>query len=234
MKFLYGIYRIFLYVSYFIGTIFVTVIVLILSVIFGKPTANVVPRLYAKLLCVLIPLRYKVEGRENIQKKQSYVIVLNHRSLMDIVIIYAALNLDVRWVMKKELTKVPFFGHTALILGNIPIDRNNTKKAVESINNAKETIVNGTCVAFFPEGTRVNDMVLGPFKKGAFHFALDVGLPILPVTITGSDSIMPKNSHKFVPGKVIVKILPQLSLLLLPKNQLMNFQIKLMRLWKIL
>ncbi len=208
MKFLYGIYRNLLYVFFFLGIVIALPFLLIIAFMFGQNAANKFPCFYAKLLCLLIPMRIEISGKENIDKNQSYVVVMNHRSFMDIVAVYASLDMDIRWVMKKELTKVPFFGYSAVLLGNIPIDRKNTMSALKSINKAREIAKNGTSVAFFPEGTRYNNRVMGPFKKGAFHFALDVGLPVLPVAIIGTDTIMPVHTSKFFPGKIKLYIHP--------------------------
>lgn len=208
MDFLYGIYRNFIYIFYVVGLLVITPLIYFVGIFFGQRAANNIPRYYAKLLCFFIPIRISVEGRELIEKEQSYVVVMNHRSLMDIVAIYAAMEMDIRWIMKKELTKIPLFGYAAILLGNIPIDRKNTVSAMKSISKAKEMVVDGTSVAFFPEGTRYNDRILGSFKKGAFHFALDVNLPVLPVAITGTDKIMPVKTHRFKPGKVKIVIHP--------------------------
>ncbi|MFW5808286.1 MAG: lysophospholipid acyltransferase family protein, partial [Spirochaetota bacterium] len=223
MEFIYNVYRLFLYFAFFVGSVILTPVVLVISLVFGKRVANVYPHLYAKLLCLLIPIRVALEGAENIDNKKSYVVVLNHRSYMDIVVIYAALGMDIRWVMKKELTRIPFFGQSSVILGNIPIDRRNTRKAMESINRARKLIRKGTSVAFFPEGTRVNDTVLGRFKKGAFHFALDVGLPVLPVAIIGTDRIMPRGTYKFWPGRVKIIVHPPLDTARFSKKHINQF-----------
>jgi len=144
----------------------------------------------------------QVVGRENIDKEKSYVIIANHQSNYDIFALYGWLRVDFKWVMKQELRKVPFLGICCEKLGHIYIDRSNTKAALESIAAARKKIVNGTSVLFFPEGTRSKNRKLGRFKKGAFKMAVDVGLPILPVTITGTADILPPKTTNLVPGKV--------------------------------
>jgi len=147
-----------------------------------------------------------VVGVENIQPGTSYVITSNHQSLYDIYVLYGWLGVDFKWVMKKELESVPVLGFACKVLGHIYIDRSDTKSAVETIQAAKSKIVNGTSVLFFPEGTRSADGKIRPFKKGAFKMAMDIGIPILPVTINGTRNILPKGSLDLVPGAVTMII----------------------------
>jgi len=108
--------------------------------------------------------------------------------------------------MKKELEQVPILGLACKVLGHIYIDRSYSKSAIETINAAKGKIVNGTSVLFFPEGTRSDDGKMRQFKKGAFKMALDLGIPILPVTINGTQNILPKNSLDLMPGGATMTI----------------------------
>ena len=114
--------------------------------------------------------------------------------------------MDFKWVMKKELEQVPVLGLACKVLGHIYIDRSDTKSAVETINAARTKIVNGTCVLFFPEGTRSGDGKIRPFKKGAFKMAMDLGIPVLPVTINGTRNILPKGSLDLTPGGATLTI----------------------------
>ncbi|MBN2436278.1 MAG: 1-acyl-sn-glycerol-3-phosphate acyltransferase [Spirochaetes bacterium] len=201
MKFLYSLYRIIIYPILLLMTALISICVIIVSV-FSEKAAYVLPIAHSRLLTFFIPIRLKIFGKKNLEKGQSYVFVINHNSALDIGAVYAGLKRDIRWVMKKELTDVPVFGTACRKLGNIPIDRKNPNKAVESINVAKQKIRDGVCLAFFPEGTRRDDVLLGPFKKGAFHFAIDIGIPVVPITLVGMEKIMPKTSRLFYPGKV--------------------------------
>ena len=89
--------------------------------------------------------------------KQSYVIVSNHQSQYDILLMYGWLGTDFRWVMKKELRRVPVLGLACEKLGHIYVDRSDSAAAVASLNAARKKLVNGTSVVFFPEGTRSRD-----------------------------------------------------------------------------
>ena len=96
---------------------------------------------WAKLNAWATPMFVKVSGRENINPKQSYVIVCNHQSHYDIFVLYGWLGIDFKWVMKKELRKVPVLGEVCDAMGHIYIDRADSSSAIEEINRAKERIV---------------------------------------------------------------------------------------------
>jgi len=158
--------------------------------------------IWSRLNAFLTPMFVKVSGKENIDPKQSYVIVSNHQSVYDIFLIYGWLGIDIKWIMKKELRKVPGVGFGSEKVGHIFIDRSNSIKALESINEAKKKLMNGTSVVIFPEGTRSKTGELGPFKRGAFKIAYDVNLPILPITVINTKNILPTNSINILPGRV--------------------------------
>ncbi len=157
--------------------------------------------MWSRICSALIPMTVNVKGRENIVPKQSYVIISNHQSHYDIFVIAGWLRMDTKWVMKKELRKVPFIGWASEKLGFIILDRSNKQKAIESLNAAKDKIVNGTSVMFFPEGTRSKDGQIAQFKKGAFKMAIELGLPILPITINGTRKVLPSGSFNLMPGR---------------------------------
>ena len=114
--------------------------------------------------------------------------------------LYGWLGVDFKWVMKQELRKVLGIGVACERLGHIFIDRSNHAAAVATLEAAKTKIVDGTSVIFFPEGTRSLDGRLMRFKRGAFRMALDLGLPILPLTVTGTRDVLPANTSDLMPG----------------------------------
>ncbi len=157
---------------------------------------------WSRLNGYMAPIFVKVVGKEHIDKNQSYVIVPNHQSHFDIFVLYGWLGIDFKWVLKQELRKIPGLGIGSEKVGHIFIDRSDSEKAIASINAAKKKITGGTSVVFFPEGTRSRSGRLGEFKKGAFKFALDIGVPLLPVTIINSRRILPPDSINLLPGRV--------------------------------
>ena len=173
---------------------------IIVALLFSKRAGSFCGVIWARINSFFTPMTVNVVGAENIEPGTSYVITSNHQSHYDIFVLYGWLGVDFKWVMKKELEKVPVLGLACKVLGHIYIDRSHTKSAVETINAAKTKIVNGTSVIFFPEGTRSGDGKIQPFKKGAFKFAIDLGIPILPVTINGTRKVLPKGSLDLMPG----------------------------------
>ncbi len=156
---------------------------------------------WSRLNAWLTPMSVNVTGRENIDPQQSYVVVANHQSLYDVFVLYGFLGIDFKWVMKQDLRRVPGLGIGCEKLGHVFVDRSNRRAALASVKAAESKICNGTSVVFFPEGTRSRDGALRPFMKGAFRFALDLNLPILPVTIVGTREILPSDSLDLLPGK---------------------------------
>jgi 1-acyl-sn-glycerol-3-phosphate acyltransferase len=157
--------------------------------------------IWSKINAFLTPMLVKVSGKEHIGKEKSYVIISNHQSLYDIFLIYGWLGIDIKWVMKKELAKIPGIGFGSRMVGHIFLDRSNSRVALESLNDAKRKLVKGTSVVIFPEGTRSETGQPGPFKKGAFRLALDLKLPLLPITIIGTKDILPTGTIDVKPGK---------------------------------
>jgi 1-acyl-sn-glycerol-3-phosphate acyltransferase len=121
-----------------------------------------------------------------------YIYMSNHQSNFDIPVLYSALPVQFRWLAKAELFKIPLFGQSMRGAGYISIDRSNRQSAFRSLADAAEAIRNGTSVMIFPEGTRSIDGMLLPYKKGGFVMAVDAGVPIIPVVISGTHAIMPK------------------------------------------
>lgn len=184
---------------------------MVFTILVNSRTGSYCGVIWARINSFFTPMTVTIVGAENLDPKKSYVITANHQSLYDIYVLYGWLGVDFKWVMKKELEKVPILGPACKMLGHIFIDRSDSKKAVESINAAKAKIVNGTSVVFFPEGSRSSDGIMKPFKKGAFKMALDLGLPVLPVTINGTRKVLPKGGINLRPGGVTMTIHQQIS-----------------------
>lgn len=156
---------------------------------------------WARVTGYLTPMMVKVKGRDNIQQQQSYVIIANHQSGYDIFLLYGWLGIDFKWIMKKELRKAPGIGYASHKVGHIFLDRSSPRAAMESIEEAKRKLVNGTSLVVFPEGTRSGSNKMGKFKKGAFKIAFELGLPILPVSIVDTYRVYNKGLNLF-PGSV--------------------------------
>lgn len=177
----------------------------------GKHLIRLTSTLWARTNAKIAPATITVTGRDQVDPQQSYVVVANHQSLFDILAIYGWLGIDLRWVMKKELRNIPVFGYACEVMGQVIIDRSNHTQAMQSLAAAKKQISNGRSIMFFPEGTRSLDGALLPFKLGAFKFAKELGLPVLPVTIRGSRNILPARTIRLQPGHMELKIHPPIA-----------------------
>ncbi|PWB68139.1 MAG: 1-acyl-sn-glycerol-3-phosphate acyltransferase [Holophagae bacterium] len=166
---------------------------------------------WARLNARLTPMAVEVVGRSHIDRGRSYVVVSNHQSLYDILLVYGWLGVDFRWVMKAELRRVPGLGAACERLGHIFVDRSSPRAALVTLETARRRIAEGASVLFFPEGTRSLDGTLGAFKRGAFRMALDLGLPILPMTIIGTRKILPPGSRDLRPGRAKLVIHPPIE-----------------------
>ncbi|HPD57477.1 MAG TPA: lysophospholipid acyltransferase family protein [Smithellaceae bacterium] len=204
-KLLLGLYQIYTYLVFLpllaVSTTILGIIATLLAILVDKKIASVCGIIWARFNSYITPMLVTVIGKEKIQKDKSYVIVANHQSQYDIFVIYGWMPVDFRWVMKMQLRGVPFLGYACYKIGHIFIDRSHPDAAKASINAARDRIKGGTSIMFFPEGTRSEDGRLKEFKKGAFKFALDMGLPILPVTIINTRNVLPAKSLKLFPGK---------------------------------
>jgi 1-acyl-sn-glycerol-3-phosphate acyltransferase len=126
--------------------------------------------------------------------------------MYDILVIYGFLRLDLKWVMKQELRRVPFIGYGCEAAGHIFVERHNPMQARKAIADALEELGDGIGILFFPEGTRSRGDRMLPFKKGAFRTAIDQQLPLLPVTVTGTNEILPTRTLLLFPGKAKLTI----------------------------
>ena len=210
---LYQPYKWLVYVPFLIlSTLVFGAIAVILSTLVNQKVGSFIGgAVWSRLNGYMTPIFVKVIGKENIDPTQSYVIVPNHQSHFDVFVLYGWLGIDFKWVLKQELRKVPGLGIGCEKVGHIFIDRSNHEKAIASINAARKKIVNGTSVIFFPEGTRQATGTLGEFKKGAFKFAIDMGLPLLPVTILNTNNILPPHSLNLLPGRATMIVHPKID-----------------------
>jgi 1-acyl-sn-glycerol-3-phosphate acyltransferase len=159
-------------------------------------------RFSAKLFGISI----EVTGSENYSPEQNYLVISNHAGMADIPLLLGTMNLNLRFLAKEELGKIPLFGRALKQAGYVMIKRGQNREALKSLFAATEVLKSGRSVHIFPEGTRSATGELLPFKRGAFLVAQKGDTPVLPVTIIGSNLITPKNSLKINKGKIRVII----------------------------
>jgi 1-acyl-sn-glycerol-3-phosphate acyltransferase len=171
----------------------------------GNPV-HIVARIWARSIIMVSRIPVRVHGLSNIEPDKSYVYMANHSSNFDIPVLLGYLPVQFRWLAKAELFKIPGFGRAMQGAGYVKIDRFNQESAFESINEAAQKMKNGVSVMIFPEGTRSIDGRIRSFKKGGFVMAIDSGVPIVPVIIRGTWSIMDKSSLRIKHGEVEMEI----------------------------
>jgi 1-acyl-sn-glycerol-3-phosphate acyltransferase len=193
-------------------TVFVTVIFGYLSILLSVVGNNgnwshISARIWGRSILAASGIRVRVTGMERIDPAKSYIFMSNHQSNFDIPVLLAYLKVQFRWLAKEELFKIPFFGYAMQRVGYISINRSDRRSAFLSLKRAAQIIRGGVSVLIFPEGTRSLDGQIRPFKKGGFILALDAGVPIVPVVIRGTRSIMPKERLRIRSGRVTLEIL---------------------------
>ncbi len=173
------------------------------------PSGNLshrVARIWAKWILFVSRIKVTITGMSHVDPSKSYIYMPNHLSNFDIPVLLAYLPVQFRWLAKAELFKIPIFGYAMKRAGYISIDRSNRRSAFESLIRTAEALRRGVSVLIFPEGTRSRDGELAPFKKGGFVTAVEAGVPIVPVIITGTWEIMSKDGWRVKPGAVSLAI----------------------------
>jgi 1-acyl-sn-glycerol-3-phosphate acyltransferase len=162
-------------------------------------------RLWARLVLLGGFVRLRAEGTEVVPRGGPVVFMANHESWLDIPALLATIPLQVRFLAKKNLFAIPFFGWAISAMGFIPVDRKNRRTAVRSFDAAAERIRHGRSVLLFPEETRSRDGNLLPFQRGGFLIALKAGIPIVPVGLAGPRRCLPKFGYLLRPGRITVR-----------------------------
>ena len=167
-----------------------------------------ISRLWCRLLCKLNGVNVEINGLENILSNRPQIFVSNHQGYFDIFALSGYLPVQIRWIAKSSLFRIPFVGWAMMAAGYIPVERDNRKKAYEAFNKTLEKIKEGCSIIIFPEGTRSEDGKIGPFKKGSNLIASRSKSPMVPITIIGSGEIIKKGSATITPGPIRVIISP--------------------------
>ncbi len=165
--------------------------------------------LFADTACALTGIELDVEGEENAWANRPCVFVFNHQSQADVIILPALLRRDLAGIGKKEIGNVPILGKLMQIGGTVLIDRENAASALEAMKPLVDVLQKeGRSVCVAPEGTRSTSTHLGRFKKGAFHLAMQAGVPIVPIVIHNAIDVAPRGQYVFRPATVKVTVLP--------------------------
>jgi putative phosphoserine phosphatase/1-acylglycerol-3-phosphate O-acyltransferase len=156
----------------------------------------------------LAGVRLRVDGEENLWSSRPAVFIFNHQSSLDALIVGSLLRRDITAVAKKEAARDPRFAPLGLLMDVAYVDRSDSKKARSALEPVLEKLRNGVSLVIAPEGTRTPTPRLAPFKKGAFHIALQAGVPIVPIVIRNAGELMWRGSSLVRAGTVDVVVLP--------------------------
>lgn len=205
------IYRIYQFVVMIplllVATVLTATLTIIASALGGRRWWGYqLPRLWAKLFCLLTLVKVEVHGRENISRGQSYVFVANHQGAYDIFAIYGYLGHNFRWMMKKGLESIPLVGFSCRVSGHIYVDTRTPRAIRETMATAEKRLAGGMSVVVFPEGSRTPDGRLKRFKRGAYILAEEFNLPVVPLTIDGAYAVMPRSAILPRWGKIVLTI----------------------------
>jgi 1-acyl-sn-glycerol-3-phosphate acyltransferase len=150
--------------------------------------------------------RFSRTGIRVADPRRPYVVVSNHESFADILLI-CHLPFEMKWLSKVEILGIPFIGWMMQMAGDIPLKRGFGPSAVEAMERCRTSLRNRVSVIFFPEGTRSVDDKMLPFKDGAFRLAIDAGVPILPLAVSGAATALRKHDWRFGRSVAEVRVL---------------------------
>lgn len=201
MNILYKLYTLFIFVPLFV----IASILTALTTTIGSQLGNghfwgyYPGKCWSWFTIRMLFLPVKIEGREHLDPKQSYVFVSNHQGAFDIFLIYGFLGRNFKWMMKKGIRKIPLVGLACEKAHHIFVDKSGASKIKKTYDTARETLRGGMSVVVFPEGARSFTGHMGKFRRGAFMLADELQLPVCPLTINGSFDVMPRTKDWHFP-----------------------------------
>ena len=164
-------------------------------------------RKVAVVMATLNPLwKFKISGTMPSDPRRPYLAVSNHESFVDILLI-SHLPWEMKWLSKAELFRVPILGWLMRLAGDVPVDRGSARSAVEAMVRCREILGQKVSVIIFPEGTRSTTDEMLPFKDGAFRLAIDAGVPILPLAVSGAATALRKHDWRLARSVAEVRVL---------------------------
>ena len=201
----YPLIRPFYLLSLILNTLVLSLVIIVISPFDRNGrVVHYIGKFWSMLNLYLPGTRVSLKGKEKIAKNGTYVIMSNHQSLLDPWVLIAKLPLQLRWVIRSNVRKVPVFGYALERMGHIYVDKKSRKSMVRSLEIAVQQSKRGASIVIFPEGTRSQDGNLLKFHRGGAAIAARAAVPILPLTINGSRFVLPKNTLALMPGKIKV------------------------------
>ena len=179
---------------------------------------------WSKIILKVGKINFNINGLKNIDLRKNYFFVPNHESALDIPLVFASIPMHVVSVAKIELSRIPFFGWSMIAGGHFFVDRSNHKKAMRSIEKARISMnKNPRSVFLFPEGTRSVDGKVGRFKKGGLKLAIDLGVPIVPVGIVGTNQFQSNLKKGLNIGNIELNIGKPIQTKKIKEKELLSF-----------
>ena len=179
---------------------------------------------WSKTILKIGKIKFNTNGLKNIDLRKNYFFVPNHESALDIPLVFASIPMHVVSVAKIELSRIPFFGWSMIAGGHFFVDRSNHKKAMRSIEKARISMnKNPRSVFLFPEGTRSLDGKVGRFKKGGLKLAIDLGVPIVPVGIVGTNQFQSNLKKGLNIGNIELNIGKPIQTKKIKEKELLSF-----------
>jgi putative phosphoserine phosphatase/1-acylglycerol-3-phosphate O-acyltransferase len=176
-----------------------------------RQAANVATSIGPDLALALAGVELRVTGTEHLWSRRPAVFIFNHQSSLDVAVVGSLVRRDLTGVAKKELGHDPLFALIGYVVDVAYVDRANSAQARAALEPAVEKLRSGTSIAIAPEGTRSASQRLGRFKKGAFHLAMQAGVPIVPIVIRNAGDMLWRGSFLIHPGTVDVAVLPPIA-----------------------
>jgi 1-acyl-sn-glycerol-3-phosphate acyltransferase len=174
----------------------------------GRYWAGLWFRKLAVVTVTLNPLwRFRTTGTFPPDPRRPFVVVSNHESFVDILLI-SHLPWEMKWLSKIEILRIPILGWDMQLAGDVPVERGTARSAVKAMRLCRDVLARRVSVIIFPEGTRASSGDMLPFKDGAFRLAIDAGVPILPLVVSGTATALPKHGWRFGRSDAEVRVLP--------------------------
>jgi 1-acyl-sn-glycerol-3-phosphate acyltransferase len=201
-------------VGCYLGSLLLLTIPALWLLVLLAPTGRVADRLvrlWCRVILALAGCDVRVEGTAHLTGARPAVLVANHSSYLDVVVLLAALPADFRFVAKRELLRAPLVGSVIRRTGHLTVERAAGSQSVADAERVTAALRRDLSVLVFPEGTFVRSPGILPFRLGAFKSAVETGCPVIPVTIRGTRDVLPADEWLPRPGPVTVAVSPPLN-----------------------
>ncbi|NWI57134.1 PLCA acyltransferase, partial [Calyptomena viridis] len=188
---------------------------IILSIPRGRNAENMIfLQTSIRPLKYILGMQLVVKGKENLRTKKPFVLVLNHQTSLDILVMLEILPHRCIPIGKKEILYMGTFGLALWLAGTVFIDRSDREGSINTLTELAQSLHKDNLrVLIFPEGTRNHGGSMLPFKRGAFQLAVKAQVPIIPLVLSSYNSFYNQKEKRFTPGKLIVQFLPEVETL---------------------